>query len=117
MNCCDEIHWPTNAKEIMSMKPSANERDYFARQEAQRSRQVADERQAKLLEEERARDRSLHFMKCPKCGMGLVEVEYRGIAVDKCSACDGVWLDAGEFEAASNLEKGVLDKLFSAFRK
>jgi hypothetical protein len=35
-------------------------------------------------------------MKCPKCGVDLVEKDYKNIKVDKCSACEGVWLDTGE---------------------
>ena len=43
--------------------------------------------------------------------------DYRGIKVDKCSECEGIWLDAGELEAVSKLEKTGLDKLFSVFKK
>ena len=56
-------------------------------------------------------------MRCPKCGMELIEIDYKGIKVDKCSECEGVWLDAGELEAISKFEKTVLDKLFSVFKK
>jgi uncharacterized protein len=56
-------------------------------------------------------------MKCPKCGMELIEIDYRGIRVDKCSECEGVWLDAGELEGISRFEKTNLDKLFSVFKK
>jgi Zn-finger nucleic acid-binding protein len=56
-------------------------------------------------------------MKCPKCGMGLIEIDYKDIKVDKCSGCEGVWLDAGELETVSQLEKTGLDKLFSVFKK
>ena len=115
MNCCDEIHWPTNAKKIMSMKPSANEREYFARQEAERSRRVADELQAKRLEEERERQRALHFMKCPKCGMQLEEIAVGDVRVDKCSGCEGTWLDKGELELSRRGESGFVDRLLSVF--
>ena len=56
-------------------------------------------------------------MHCPKCGHNLIEIDYKGIAVDKCSNCEGVWLDAGELEQISNLERGKLDKLFTVFKK
>jgi Zn-finger nucleic acid-binding protein len=49
--------------------------------------------------------------------MQLIEIDYKRIAVDKCSSCAGVWLDAGELEAISELDKGALDKLFSVFKK
>jgi len=37
--------------------------------------------------------------------------------IDKCSECEGVWLDAGELEAISKFEKTGLDKLFGVFMK
>jgi Zn-finger nucleic acid-binding protein len=48
--------------------------------------------------------------------MKLIEVDYKKIKVDKCSHCQGVWLDAGELEAVSGLEKSGLDKFFSVFK-
>jgi len=49
--------------------------------------------------------------------MELIEIDYKHIKVDKCSGCDGIWLDPGELEAASKLEKSGMDKLFSVFKK
>ena len=49
--------------------------------------------------------------------MELIEIDYRRIKIDKCSECEGIWLDAGELEAVSRLEKTGLDKLFSIFKK
>ena len=56
-------------------------------------------------------------MRCAKYGMELIEIDYKGVKVDKCSECEGIWLDAGEFEVISKFEKTSLDKLFSVFRK
>ena len=93
---------------------------------------VEDERQKKLdqfrdkgskfvfnpdEEEKKEKLKDLHFMKCPKCGMQLIEIDYKRIKVDKCSECEGIWLDAGELETISKLEKKGLDKLFSVFKK
>jgi Zn-finger nucleic acid-binding protein len=46
-----------------------------------------------------------------------VEVDFKGVKIDKCSACEGVWLDAGEVESIAGLEKSLLDKIFGAMRK
>jgi hypothetical protein len=51
-------------------------------------------------------------MHCPKCGMQLIEVDYKTLKIDRCSACDGIWLDAGELEAAVGIEKGLLGRIF-----
>ena len=53
----------------------------------------------------------------PKFGMELIEIDYKEVKVDKCSECEGVWLDAEELEAVSRYEKTNLDKLFSVFKK
>src|ERR1039457_6936650 len=76
----------------------AGEEEYFARLEVERVRRVSEERQATLLAEERERDRALHFMKCPKCGMQLEEIAFGDVRVDKCLSCDGLWLDKGELD-------------------
>lgn len=101
----------------MSWKPSEKEEEYHARLEFEKKKKLEEEKQQKLAREEKQRLKELHFMKCPKCGMGLIEIEYKGVKVDKCSECEGVWLDAGELEAVANLEKKGLDKLFSVFKK
>ena len=99
------------------MKPSASESEYFARQEAQRSREVAAQRQAQLLDEEREREKALHFMKCPKCGMQLEEIAVGIVHVDKCSGCEGIWLDKGELEVIQKGEGGFMEQLLSMFRQ
>ncbi len=44
-------------------------------------------------------------MRCPKCGMELIEISYKKLKIDKCSSCEGIWLDAGEFEQVTELGK------------
>ena len=75
----------------MTRKPSESEDEYFARIEFERRKKIEREKQQKLAEEERKRLRDLHYRKCPKCGMDLIEIDYKSIKVDKCSGCDGVW--------------------------
>ncbi|MDP2969201.1 MAG: zf-TFIIB domain-containing protein [Deltaproteobacteria bacterium] len=101
----------------MLKKPSELEEEYFTRIEFEKRKQIEEEKQKKLIEEEKKRLRELHHMRCPKCGMQLIEIDYKNIKIDKCSECDGIWLDAGELEAVSRLEKSGMDKLFSVFKK
>jgi nitrate/TMAO reductase-like tetraheme cytochrome c subunit len=97
-------------------KPSEKEEEFFARQEFERRKKIEEEKYKKMAEEERKRLKELHFMKCPKCGMDLVEIDYKNIKADKCSHCDGIWLDAGELEALFNLEKSIFDKILGVFK-
>jgi len=101
----------------MIRKPSEKEEEYFVRMEFEKKKKEEEEKQKKLAEAEKKRLQELHHMKCPKCGMELIEIDYKAIKVDKCSGCEGVWLDAGELETVSKFEKSGLDKLFSVFAK
>ena len=101
----------------MIWKPSEKEEEYFARMEFEKKKKEEEEKQKKLAEADKKKLKELHHMKCPKCGMELIEIDYKAIKVDKCSGCEGVWLDAGELEMVSKLEKSGLDKLFSVFAK
>jgi len=93
-------------------RPSESEQEYIARLEFERRKKVEGEKQLKMAELEKRQRKELHFMHCPKCGMKLIEVDYKSLKIDRCSACDGIWLDAGELEAAVELEKGLLGRIF-----
>jgi len=99
----------------MPQRKNENEEEYFIRLEFERAQKVEEEMRRKMLADERKSLKELHYMRCPKCGMQLVEIDYRGIKIDKCTECAGVWLDEGELEAVMDLDKSVITKLFSAF--
>ncbi|MBU1054303.1 MAG: zf-TFIIB domain-containing protein [Proteobacteria bacterium] len=101
----------------MVQKPTEKEEEYFARMEFERKKKIEDEKHKKLAGKDKERLKELHFMRCPKCGMELLEISYKSIKIDKCSECDGIWLDAGELETVSKFEKTGMDKLFSVFKK
>ena len=67
-------------------KPSRNEDEYFARQEAER---LAQQRAAAKAEAEAA-ERQSHFMKCPKDGYDLATQEIQEVQIDVCSHCGGI---------------------------
>lgn len=100
----------------MPTKPSSPEEEYFARQEAERRRLLADQRQAAMEAKEREDLRTLHFMRCPKCGMQLEEIAFGDVRVDKCFNCEGLWLDKGELETVQAKEPGFVGKLLGIFR-
>jgi hypothetical protein len=101
----------------MPLKPSEREEEFMARMEFEKRKKLEEEKHKRLKEEEKRKLRETHYMRCPKCGMELIEMDYKGIKVDKCSECEGIWLDAGELDAISKLEKTSLDKLFGVFKK
>jgi hypothetical protein len=101
-----------------TVPPSQLEEEYFLVEEAEKRRRLAQERVAKLAAEERERQRVAHFMKCPKCGMDLEEILFRGVKIDRCFHCHGTWLDAGELEQLAGAEgAGVLQAIVGLFRR
>jgi hypothetical protein len=68
-------------------------------EEARKAREAREaERQAKESEAERKRIKDLHYLKCPKCGHDLKAENLDGIEIDRCSFCEGFFVDAGELE-------------------
>ncbi|HJW34508.1 MAG TPA: zf-TFIIB domain-containing protein [Holophagaceae bacterium] len=100
----------------MPVKPSTPEETFFAQQELERRRSLARAREERLRDDERRMLKERHWMRCPKCGMELLEIEHLGHRVDQCSACRGLWLDAGELEALTGAgEGGFLGHLRKVF--
>jgi len=97
-------------------KPSRAEDEYFAKQELERRKKWAQEQSAKKSTEEREQLKNLHWMKCPKCGNDLAEIELHGVKVDQCANCGGVFLDKGELDRLEHHDHGVMNRVFSMFR-
>ena len=82
-------------------KPSSNEDEYFARANAD----LIKEQRARLDEERRLAERKAHYNKCPRCGIDLQEKEYHHVKVDICLQCGGTWLDKGELQMLTHVER------------
>ena len=98
-------------------KPSRNEDEYFAKKDMEI---LAQQRAAARAADEEA-TRAQYYMRCPKCGAPLSTQELRGVQVDGCPVCHGLWLDAGEIDQLGEREdRGmigqVLRDLVSTFR-
>jgi hypothetical protein len=100
----------------MPIKPTEHEDEYFARLEQEMKKKIKEQMSKQAPKEERENLRKLHFMKCPKCGMDLMEIDFKGMKIDECSACRGIWLDAGEFAAMAKMDKPILQRLFNMFK-
>lgn len=103
----------------MPVNPSDSEKEYFLKLELEKLRKAQEARAAKMQEEEKKKAKELHWMKCPKCGMDLQEIEYRKIKVDYCAGCGGSFYDAGEVTELLKLEdqEHILGKFLKAFKK
>jgi hypothetical protein len=99
-------------------KPSHNEDEYFARQDAE----LIKKQRAAREQAEAAAERRSHYMKCPKCGANLQAVDFHGVQIDRCNECLGVWLDNGELDILKKHHDPtfvgrVFGDLFTSLRK
>ena len=86
-------------------RKKAMEEEYFRRK---------DQEAIEKLRQERARAESEAVaLRCPKCDGTLSEITFEDVQIDRCSSCNGVWLDAGELERLTDKEEetGWLSRL------
>jgi uncharacterized protein len=66
------------------------------------ARKAREKREAERREKETAEHRrhlkEQHWMKCPKCGHDLKSEKIEAVEIDRCTFCEGFFLDAGEME-------------------
>ena len=97
-------------------KPSEKEDEYFLKLEAKKITKMRADLDKKREEEARKHRKETHWMKCPKCGADLEEINYQDVMIDICKECRGIWLDHGELDlltkGEARLSKGFLSRVF-----
>jgi hypothetical protein len=101
---------------MTTKKPSHEEEEFFAKEEANRLHALVQERARKMQEEERERLKRTHWMHCPKDGFELQSMTFKGVTIERCFNCNGTWLDAGELETLAGKESDFLRRVISVFR-
>ncbi len=98
-------------------KASTTEDEYFVREDAEKKRKLAHDLKRATEHAEQQRLKELHWMRCPKCGMQMHEVKLRGVDVDVCFSCNGIFLDQGELEHLERPEhRGVMSAILNWFK-
>lgn len=82
-------------------KPSKTEDEYFVKLDAE----LIKAQRAKLDAERAKAERDSHYMRCPKCGGQLEEIEFHHMKIDRCKDCGGIWLDKGELEMLEHIDQ------------
>lgn len=68
-------------------------------EEARKAREQREaERKERESGEQRRQLKEQHWMKCPKCGHDLRTETIGGVEIDRCTFCEGFFVDAGEME-------------------
>lgn len=91
--------------EKLREKQKGQEDEYFGRRDRELLEKMRQERRRDVQVEPGA-------MLCPRCQAALVERAERGVTVDECPECGGLWLDKGELEHIARREQeGWLGRL------
>ena len=90
------------------------EERHFHEQDIALLKKKREELNAARRDREQEAAKAQHWMKCPKCGRDLQEIEMDGIMVDKCGGCEGIFFDRGELELMIE-SKGALHRLRKLF--
>ncbi len=88
---------------------------YIAKQELEKKKEKMAKDQVEVAAAEKKKQQELHYMHCPKCGSQLVEIGFRDVMIDKCTGCQGVWLDTGELEQVIK-DKSFLNNMLEIFK-
>jgi Zn-finger nucleic acid-binding protein len=98
-------------------KPSTSEDEYFVREDAEKKRRQALQAKKEKEAAELKQLRDLHHMHCPKCGLKMQEMKLRGVDVDVCFSCNGIFLDQGELEKLEKPEsRAVMSAILNWFK-
>lgn len=62
-------------------------------------------------EEEKARSKTQHAGRCPRCNSDLELENLHGVQIDRCRGCGGAWLDRGELGLLAGTEPSALGRL------
>jgi hypothetical protein len=97
-------------------EPSDREDEYFLRLDGEKIEKMRKSLDKKREEETKKQRKETHWMKCPKCGSDLEEINYQKVMIDTCKECKGIWLDHGELElltkGQAQFKKGFLRQVF-----
>lgn len=99
-----------------TVKPSHEEEEYFARQEIEKRKDLAEKIKAEMQAEDLEKLKQLHYNHCARCGFEMHPVIFKGVTIDKCPHCGGIFLDAGEVEQIIGKESGFIGSVLGLFK-
>lgn len=78
--------------DIWEERKKALENAYFHRKEREQIEKMKEEVREQLV-------REVSRNRCPKCGEILQAITFRGVPLDRCPGCRGVWLGPRDLQA------------------
>jgi hypothetical protein len=93
------------------------EDEYFAKLDFERKRKKLEEEHHAMKAAQKRQVEELHWMRCPKCGMEMVEIDFEGVKIDKCTECMGIYFDDGELDQIlKKKDPGLFDRFVKLFK-
>jgi Zn-finger nucleic acid-binding protein len=71
---------------------------------------------ARTKQAERDRLKALNLRPCPKCAIALETRTVKGVEIDRCNSCNGIWLDDGQLDVLTQKKPGRLRKILAKIR-
>ncbi len=94
--------------DIWKEREKALENEYIYRQEKEKIRKMQQQDREKLV-------RDFCRGRCPKCGDAIEAMTFRGVPLDKCPGCGGIWLGPKDLQLLSEKDHRTwFDKWFHA---
>ena len=98
-----------------TVKPSHEEEEYFARQEMEKRQALAEKVRDQMQAGELDKLKQSHWNHCAKCGFEMHPIIFKGVTVEKCPNCGGIFLSAGELEQLAGKQDGFIASVLSLF--
>ena len=101
-------------KQTTSSTGYSQEDEYFKKQEIEWVNKRRAALDAERTQTARSESGNPHWMRCPKCGAQMLEVQMDAVKVDRCEGCGGIYFDKGELEVMTRARQpvGLFKKLF-----
>ncbi|HEX5033112.1 MAG TPA: zf-TFIIB domain-containing protein [bacterium] len=99
-----------------NFKPSHEEEEFIARQEIEKRQELAEKVKADMATAELEKLKQLHWHRCSNCGFEMHAIVYKGLTIEKCPNCNGIFLEAGELERIAGKESGFFYNVLDLFK-
>ncbi len=97
--------------DIWKEREKALESQYIYKEEKEKIDKMRKDAREKLI-------REMCHNRCPKCGDAIQAMTFRGVPLDKCPSCGGVWLGPKDLQIlASKDHRSWFDLWFKAEEK
>jgi len=94
--------------DIWEERKKALENEYIYKQEKEKIEKMRDADRGRMT-------RELCRNRCPKCGEPIEAMEFRGVPLDRCPGCGGVWLGPRDLQVLAEKDHRTwFEKWFKA---